>query len=77
MSASEYEAGERVEDVHFSKDAISVDLTDEQTITVPLAWCPHLPHYFSIKGQLAIKELTMETDGDLEKLIEELADQYI
>ena len=27
--------------------------------------------------QLAMKELTPETDGDVEKLITELADQYI
>jgi hypothetical protein len=37
-------AGERVKDVHFSEDTISVDLVDGRTITVPLAWYPRLLH---------------------------------
>ena len=35
-------AEERVVDVHFTNDAISVDLMDGRTITVPLAWYPRL-----------------------------------
>lgn len=33
---------ERVKDVSFTKETISVDLMDGQTITVPLAWYPRL-----------------------------------
>lgn len=44
MSTSEPKAGERVKDVHFSEYAISVDLVDGRTITVPLAWYPRLLH---------------------------------
>ena len=35
-------ADERVQDVHFTADAMSVDLMDGRTITVPLAWYPRL-----------------------------------
>jgi Protein of unknown function (DUF2442) len=35
-------ADERVADVRFTKDALSVDLRDGRTITVPLAWYPRL-----------------------------------
>lgn len=35
-------ADERVTDVNFSKDTLSVDLRDGRTITVPLAWYPRL-----------------------------------
>ena len=35
-------ADERVKDVHFSEDNLSVDLFDGRTITVPLAWYPRL-----------------------------------
>jgi len=44
MSTSVPKAGERVKDVHFSEDTISVDLVDGRTITVPLAWYPRLLH---------------------------------
>lgn len=44
MSDSVPNAGERVKDVHFTEDAISVDLVDGRTITVPLAWYPRLLH---------------------------------
>jgi hypothetical protein len=44
MATSEPKAGERVKDVHFSEDTISVDLVDGRTITVPLAWYPRLLH---------------------------------
>jgi hypothetical protein len=35
-------ADERVLDVKVTKDALSVDLRDGRTITVPLAWYPRL-----------------------------------
>jgi hypothetical protein len=35
-------ADERVRDVRFTKDVMSVDLMDGRTITVPLAWYPRL-----------------------------------
>ena len=34
--------GERVEDVRFEDDRMSVDLADGRTITVPLDWYPRL-----------------------------------
>lgn len=34
--------GERVEDVRFEGDRMSVDLADGRTITVPLRWYPRL-----------------------------------
>ena len=36
------EADERVVDVKFARDTLSVDLRDGRTITVPLAWYPRL-----------------------------------
>ena len=42
MNTLEPKAGERVSDVRFTDDAISVDLFDGRTITVPLAWYPRL-----------------------------------
>ena len=44
MTTLEYRAGERVRDVRVTDDAISVDLFDGRTITVPLAWYPRLLH---------------------------------
>lgn len=44
MATSQPKAGERVKDVHFAEDTISVDLVDGRTITVPLAWYPRLLH---------------------------------
>ena len=44
MNTLEPKAGERVRDVRFTDDAISVDLFDGRTITVPLAWYPRLLH---------------------------------
>ncbi len=35
-------ADERVRDVHFGEDTMSVDLMDGRTITVPLVWYPRL-----------------------------------
>ena len=37
-------ADERVVNVKFTKDSLSVDLRDGRTITVPLAWYPRLLH---------------------------------
>jgi len=42
MHGSDVKAGERVKDVHFTEDTISVDLIDGRTIVVPLAWYPIL-----------------------------------
>ncbi len=42
MTTLEPKAGERVRDVRVTDDAISVDLFDGRTITVPLAWYPRL-----------------------------------
>lgn len=44
MSISEIKPGERVKDVHFTEDSLSVDLMDGRTISVPLAWYPRLLH---------------------------------
>lgn len=44
MSISDNRPGERVKDVHFSEDSLSVDLMDGRTISVPLAWYPRLLH---------------------------------
>ena len=42
MGASEPKPGERVKDVRFADDTLSVDLLDGRTIVVPLAWYPKL-----------------------------------
>jgi hypothetical protein len=42
MSTSQPKAGERVTAVRVSDDALTVDLLDGRTITVPLAWYPRL-----------------------------------
>jgi len=44
MTTLEPKAGERIMDVRVTDDAISVDLYDGRTITVPLAWYPRLLH---------------------------------
>lgn len=44
MNTLEPKAGDRVRDVRFTEDAISVDLFDGRTITVPLSWYPRLLH---------------------------------
>ena len=44
MSTSEPKSGERIRDVRVTDDAVSVDLFDGRTITVPLAWYPRLLH---------------------------------
>lgn len=42
MSVLEPKPGERVKDVRFTEDTMSVDLLDGRTIVVPLAWYPKL-----------------------------------
>ncbi|MCH7720759.1 MAG: DUF2442 domain-containing protein [Planctomycetes bacterium] len=42
MTTSGSKPGERVADVRFDDDAMSVDLADGRTIIVPLAWYPRL-----------------------------------
>jgi len=37
-------ADERVKDVTFTEDSISVDLMDGRTISAPLLWYPRLSH---------------------------------
>jgi Protein of unknown function (DUF2442) len=44
MNFSGPNPGERIKDVRISDDALSVDLVDGRTITVPLAWFPRLLH---------------------------------
>lgn len=44
MSISDIRPGERVKDVHFTEDSLSVDLADGRTISVPLVWYPRLLH---------------------------------
>ncbi len=44
MKASDVSAGERVRDVSFTDDSLSVDLYDGRRITIPLAWYPRLLH---------------------------------
>jgi len=42
MQGSEVKPGERVKEVRFTEDTMSVDLIDGRTIIVPLAWYPRL-----------------------------------
>ena len=44
MITSEPKIGEQVREVSLTEDAISVDLFDGRTITVPLAWYLRLRH---------------------------------
>lgn len=44
MSTLEPKSGERVREVRVTDDAVSIDLFDGRTITVPLAWYPRLLH---------------------------------
>ena len=44
MSTSDIKPGERVKNVSFTEDTLSVDLIDGRTIIVPLAWYPRLLH---------------------------------
>lgn len=42
MRTSTLNLGQRVKDIRFDTDVMSVDLLDGRTITVPLAWYPRL-----------------------------------
>ena len=42
MHDSQIKPGERVKNVQFMEDTVSVDLADGRTIVVPLAWYPRL-----------------------------------
>ena len=42
MSISAIQTDERVKNVFFTEDTISVDLIDGRTIVVPLVWYPRL-----------------------------------
>jgi hypothetical protein len=44
MNTPDIRPGERVKNVYFTEDNLSVDLIDGRTITVPLAWYPRLLH---------------------------------
>ena len=44
MSTSEPRVGERITAVRVSEDALSIDLLDGRSLTVPLAWYPRLLH---------------------------------
>ncbi len=44
MTTSDIRPGERVKDVRFTEESLSVDLLDGPAITVPLAWYPRLLH---------------------------------
>ena len=42
MQGSEFKPGERVKNVSFTEDTLSVDLADGRTIVAPLVWYPRL-----------------------------------
>lgn len=42
MSFSAHSSDERVQDVQFTEDSLSVNLRDGRVISVPLAWYPRL-----------------------------------
>jgi len=44
MSISTLNPGERVADVNFTEDSLSVSLRDGRKISVPLTWYPKLLH---------------------------------
>ncbi len=44
MITSPPKPGEAVKDVHLTEDTLIVDLMEERTIIVPLAWYPRLLH---------------------------------
>lgn len=51
MSFSASSADERVSEVQFSDDSLSVGLRDGRVISVPLAWYPRLLHATSKQRQ--------------------------
>lgn len=44
MNTSDPKPGERIVDVRTDDDALTVDLADGRTISVPLTWFPRLLH---------------------------------
>ncbi len=44
MTTSEPRVGERITAVRVSEDALTIDLLDGRSLTVPLAWYPRLLH---------------------------------
>jgi hypothetical protein len=44
MNTSDPKPGERIVDVRLGDDALTVDLADGHTISVPLTWFPRLLH---------------------------------
>lgn len=42
MNTSEPKPGEKIVGVHFTSDALVVDLADGRSVSVPLAWYPRL-----------------------------------
>lgn len=44
MNTSQRNVGEQIVDVRISEHALSADLADGRTITVPLVWYPSLSH---------------------------------
>lgn len=44
MTTSEPKIGEKIVDVRLTDDAITVDLLDGRSVSVPLAWFPRLLH---------------------------------
>ena len=51
MTTSEPRAGERITGVSVSEDALTIDLLDGRSLTVPLAWYPRLLHATDIQRQ--------------------------
>ena len=51
MATLAIKVDERVKDVSFSDDSVSVDLMDGRTITVPLVWYPRLLNATPVQRQ--------------------------
>ncbi len=49
MRSLDVNAGERVKNLYFTDDALSVELVDGRTITVPLVWYPRLLYASSVQ----------------------------
>ena len=44
MNSTGLDAGQRIKEVRCTDDALTVELVDGRTVTVPLAWYPRLLH---------------------------------
>ena len=44
MTSTGLDAGQRIKTVRCTDDALSVEMVDGRTVTVPLAWYPRLLH---------------------------------